>query len=421
MQILETANEAVLAIAVTGLGAVAAYRLASVVRLPAPVLFLSLGLIVSALWHVQLLDVDALSMLPLPEGPQTPRDRLIDFSDLSILGTIALVVILFEGGYHCGWKVMRASLGPVLGLGVVGTAITAGALAAVAHGLLGFAWTPAVLIGIALAPTDPAAVFSVLGGRQIPGRSDSILKGESGANDPVAISFMLAAIAWFSIDGASSARGVSDVLHVGSDVAIEFAVAVIVGLVAGGLRSTLSGRVRIGPAPLHAMASIGMAFGVYSLTVALHGSGFLAVFILGLLAGDVEASERETTDHVLVTASMFAEFAMFTALGITFIRHDLEGLIWPGIALLVVLTLVVRPVAVFALLAPSALTRREQAFISWGGLKGAVPILLATFPALAAVDGAASVYGTVFVAVAGSMLVQGATLGVVARRLGIVA
>jgi len=325
------------------------------------------------------------------------------------IGIVALVLILFDGGMEIRWSRFRAAAGPITALGIAGTFATAAAMAALAHALFGLAWMEAWLLGAALAPTDPALVFSVLGGREVEGRSGTILKGEAGANDPAGIALMMGLIALDTRSGGSAWTVVAE-------FARQMGIGLVVGL-AGGV--VLAAAVRRAGArralPLLTLAGAGALYEAADLA---HGSGFLAVFVAGMMAGDVQRSAHVERVHGLLAG--LGEVAVFAALGVTVSRADLGADVWrQALVLAALLALVVRPLAAAPLLALARLGWTERLFVMWGGLKGAVPILLAAFALEAGATGASEVYGTVFVAVAVSVVVQGGTVPAVARRLGI--
>jgi cell volume regulation protein A len=330
------------------------------------------------------------------------------------IGVVALIVILFDGGMHVGWRRFRRAAVPIASLGVVGTFATAGVMAVLAHVLLGFDWTAAWILGAALAPTDPAVMFSVLGNREVGGRTGTILEGESGANDPVGIALMIGILEFATTDGASAWT-----------IAWEFGLAMAVGLAVGlaGAAALLPVMRRIslpneGLYPIRVLAAAGAVYGAASL---LHGSGFLAVFIAGLLLGDARAPYKAEIERFHTALASLAEIGVFVLLGLTIDITDLfSGGEWlDGLALAVLLALVARPLVCWPLLLPARLRHAERALIAWGGLKGAVPILLAAFAVLAGVDEAGRIYNIVFVVVAFSVLVQGTSLPAVAARLRI--
>lgn len=339
---------------------------------------------------------------------------VLSVTQVERLTVVALVIILFDGGLHIGLRRFRASAGPILALGVLGTFVTAGVVAAAAHYLLGFDWILAGLVGAAIAPTDPAVTFSVFGAREVRGRSGTILEGEAGMNDPVGIALMIGMIELATHDNASS-------WIVVEEFAIEMALGLTVGVLGALALLPVIRRVRLtGPAlyPIRVLAGAGI---IYGLAAVVGGSGFLAVFIAGVLLGDVAAPRKGEIESFHSSLAGLAEIAAFVALGLTISFTDLGDVdVWgEGVALAVVLALVARPLAVALLLLPARLGWNERAFIAWGGLKGAVPILLGALAVLAGVDDSSRLYGIVFVVVLFSVVVQGTSVPFAAERLRI--
>jgi cell volume regulation protein A len=343
--------------------------------------------------------------------PQLQRHASIQTVERVVV--VAVVVILFDGGMHIGWRRLRASIVPITSLGLLGTFGTAAVVAAGCHLLLGLGWTTSGLIGAALAPTDPAVMFSVLGRREVGGRTDTILEGESGANDPVGIALMLAMIQF-----ATASHG--SFLIVLREFALATSVGLAFGIVAGRLLVPLM-RLRLPSAGLYPVRTLAACGVVYGVTSVAHGSGFLAVFVAGILVGDARAPFKAEIESFHSSLASLAEVAAFGGLGLTidltFVAHDLVWL--RGLAVAALLVFVARPLVGSLLLAPVRLNRGERLFLLWGGLKGAVPILLAAFAVLAKVHDAELIYSLVFVAVAFSVLVQGTTVPFAAGRLGI--
>jgi cell volume regulation protein A len=296
----------------------------------------------------------------------------------------------------------------------VGTFVTAGIIAATAHYVLGFEWILAGLVGAAIAPTDPAVTFSVFGSREIRGRTGTILEGEAGMNDPVGIALMIGMIELaHEEDGSLSV--------VASEFLVEMGIGLAVGVAGALLLLPVMRHVRLtGPAlyPIRVLAGAGIVYGLASV---LGGSGFLAVFVAGILLGDAAAPRKGEIEGFLSSLAGLAEIAAFIALGLTVVLGDLEdGGTWlDGLALALILALVARPVAILPLLLPARLTWGERIFIAWGGLKGAVPILLGALAVLAEVDDASRLYGIVFIVVLFSVIVQGASVPHAAGRLRI--
>ncbi len=338
----------------------------------------------------------------------------ISFVTVERIGVVALIVILFEGGLDIGWRRFRGAAVPILSLGVPGTFATAGLIALAAHFFFDLSWITSGLLGAALAPTDPAVTFSVLGGREIRGRTGTILKGESGANDPVGIALMIGMIELATSDHGSF-------WSVVEEFTVEMVGGIAVGAAGAALLVPLMRRMPLpSPAlyPLRILAAAGVIYGAAAL---VHGSGFLAVFVAGILIGDRPVPHRLEIDAFLDSISSLAEIAMFVALGLTIDLSELfDSNAWfEGLALAALLAFAIRPVVVGGLLLPVRLDRGERLFVMWSGLKGAVPILLAALAIIGGVDDGSEIYGIVFVVVLFSVLVQGTLVPKVAERLNV--
>jgi cell volume regulation protein A len=340
------------------------------------------------------------------------------FPDLGRLGievnqrivTVALVVILFDGGMHIGLARFRTVAGPVLWLGVAGTLVTAAGLATAAHYVFGFDWRPALLLGTALAPTDPATVFSVLGRREVTGRSGTLLEGEAGANDPVGIALMIAIL-------GSTGGGVGAVAQGAGEFALQMVVGVAFGVAGGrGLRWLLR-HLPMPNAALYPLRTLAFALLLYGATTAVHGSGFLAVLLAGILVGDTRAPYKREIEHFASGLASLAEIVAFTLLGLSIPLSTAfhEAHAGTALGLAAVLILVVRPVLVGLVLLPVRLGRGERLFVLWAGLKGVVPILLGTYVVAEGVDQADQLYAVIFVVVLVSVVVQGGLVPTLAR------
>jgi cell volume regulation protein A len=374
--------------------AVLANRVSERLRVPAAGLFLLAAAIASDIWPAL---GDALSI-----------------RDVERIAVLALIVILFDGGMRVGWTRFRESAVPIVSLGLLGTFATAGLMTLAAHLLLGFKWQTAGLLGAALAPTDPAVMFSVFGRSEIAGRTGTILEGESGANDPVGIALMLAAISLAQTDSTSFAHAVGDFF-------LQLGVGIAIGALGAFALLQLIRRIVLPNPALYPLRTLAFAGVIYGLATVAHGSGFLAVYIAGILIGDADIPAKRGIERFHTSLASLAEIVVFVALGLTI---DLTALgtnhRWlDGLVLAVVLAFVARPLAVGPLLLPARLANGERLFIMWSGLKGAVPILLASFAVLAPVDEADRIYGIVFVVVAFSVILQGASIPYAARRLRI--
>jgi len=333
----------------------------------------------------------------------------LSIHSVELIASGALVVILFDGGASIGLRRFRAAAMPVVLLGVPGTFAMAGLVTLFAHWALGIEWMTAGLIGAAVAPTDPAVMFSVLGDREIEGRTDTILEGESGANDPVGIALMLGLI--------ELATHADETFWVVVRVfVLQMGVGLIVGIAGGLAEARLLPRLGRS-APWISLAFAACVFGVTALT---HGSGFLAVFVAGLIRGDVESPRQAEVLQLRKRLATVAEIVVFVALGLTIEISGIEAGRWAeGLLLVAFAALVARPVVVATVLARVRLELGERVFVAWGGLKGAVPILLAAFALVHHVDEAARIYETVFVIVLASVVVQGSSIPLAARRLGV--
>jgi cell volume regulation protein A len=337
----------------------------------------------------------------------------LSIEDVQMISTAALIVILFEGGQTIGRRRFKVAAIPIVSLGVLGTFATAALIAVAAHWLLGVSWTIAGLLGAALAPTDPAVTFSVLAGRDISGRSGTILEGESGFNDPVGIALMLAMVEIATDEGSLGGVGV--------ELVLEMAVGAGVGALGGLALLRGLALVRLPEAGLYPLVVLASAGVVYGGATVLHGSGFLAVFVAGIMVGDAVMPHKLEIGRFFKTLGNLAEIAVFVALGLTveiaFIGD--HGLWVDGLVLAVVLGFVIRPLVVGLLLLPVDLRGGERLFLMWSGLKGAVPILLASLAVVGDTEYAAEIYGIVFVVVLFSVIVQGTSVPAVARALGV--
>jgi cell volume regulation protein A len=329
------------------------------------------------------------------------------------VGTIALIVILFDGGSSIGWRRFRVAAVPIAVLGIFGTFATAGVIALFTHWVFGLSWIVSGLLGAAVAPTDPAVMFSVLGDRDIGGRTGTILEGESGANDPVGIALMIG-----MIELATHAH--ESFWVVVRVFAEQMSIGLAIGVVGGLVEQQLLRRVVFPSSGLHTIRTLALAGLVYGVATVAHGSGFLAVFVAGLMVGDIEAPFKAEIDAFQDGLSTLAEIVVFSALGLTIDLSALGAGRWgEGLALAAFVALVARPLVLGVLLAPARLRPGERIFVMWGGLKGAVPILLAAFALGRHVHDAQRIYETVFVVVLASVVVQGGTISLAARRLGV--
>ena len=383
----------VLVTALAGVVAVLSSRVSERLRIPAPAFFLIAAAAAADLW---------------------PRLGGLSFTAVDQVVSVALAVILFDGGMRVGWRRMKSVAGPTLWIGVAGTLVTAGGVAVLAHLILALDWRSALLLGAALAPTDPAVLFSVLGRREVAGRGGALLEGESGSNDPVSIALLAALL-------AASGTGMTAVGHVATELLAQLIIGTAVGAAGGWALLAFMRRVPLPSESLYPLRVLAGALAIYGAATAVHGSGFLAVFVAGILIGDERAPyQREIVRFHSALASL-GEIVAFIMLGLTIRLHDLaHHWAWlAGLVLAVLLSLVVRPLLVGVLLWPVRLRRRERLCVLWAGLKGAVPILLGAYIVQDEVPGADRLYEIIFVVVAFSVIVQGGTVPWLLRRLKI--
>jgi len=341
-----------------------------------------------------------------------PADRMPDVVTVEHVVTVALILILFDGGMHIGFRRFRAAALPVASVGLLGTFLTAAAGAILLHLAFGIDWYLAILVATAVAPTDPAVVFSVLGQRQIRGRSGTILEGESGANDPVGIALMggLLAAGGLSWQGAG---------QVATTFVLQMVVGAAVGVVGGWGMLWFTRKVPLPNEALYPLRSVFCAIALYGIATVAHGSGFLAVFVAGILLGDPGAPYKREIERFHSALASLGEIVAFLVLGLTVnltvvARPD----VWiPGLVLGLGLALVIRPLAAGLCLLPARLRPNELAFVLFAGLKGAVPILLGEFLRAAQVPDAERLYGIVVVVVTFSVLAQGSLVPAVVRML----
>jgi potassium/hydrogen antiporter len=340
----------------------------------------------------------------------------IKFDDVELaytVGSVALGLILFDGGLRTRFQTFRNVIGPAGMLSTVGVLVTAALTAPAAVLTLGLSWTEALLMGAVVASTDAAAVFFLLHARglRLRPRVNATLEVESGVNDPFAIFMTLVLV---------------EILLVGSKPWPEIVTFLLREAILGGLIGYAGARAVVWvlnkldlPQGLHAPFVATGALVIFALAQTAHGSGFLAVYIAGLVVGNSSTRAHNTVVVFLDAATWLAQIAMFVLLGLLAWPHRLMGAILPGLAVAAALMLIARPAAVFLCLAPFRFSLREKLFMSWVGLRGAVGIFIASIPLLVGVPKAHLYFDVGFIVVLVSLLVQGWTIAPAARRLGV--
>ena len=378
--------------AVVVIAAIVAARVAHGIGLPGLLVFLGLGLAL---------------------GESGLGIRFDDPGLAEALGLSALVLILAEGGLTTNLSHARVGAPAALLLATVGVFVTAAVVAFAAHWLLDMAWRQALLLGAVLAPTDAAAVFSVLRRLPLPPGLSGILEGESGLNDPPSVLAV-------TLLSATGAHPPSDLMIVG-EVAYELAAGAAIGLAVGLLGAAGLRRVALPASGLYPIAVLALIVAGYGAASTARASGFLAVYVSALVLGNVRLPHRAATRGFAEGIAWLAQIGLFVMLGLLASPSRLPAQILPAIVVGLALTVVARPAAVLVSTLPFRMPWREQSFLSYAGLRGAVPIVLATIPMSSRVPEAARLFDLVFLVVGGFTLVQGPTLPWVARRLGVLA
>jgi potassium/hydrogen antiporter len=369
-----------------------AARTGNRLRVPGALLFLVIGMAAGS---------DGFGVIQL-QDPELVRD----------LGVVALLVILFEGGLTTKPTDLRLAALPGGLLATVGVVVTAAVTAVGSWLLLGLEPVVAGLIGAVVASTDAAAVFSVMRTLPLPRRLAALLRLESGANDPVAVMLTIGALAVY--EGVAAGPGEWAVF-----VVVQLGGGALVGAVVGFGGVWLLQRVELGLEGLYPVVAAAIAGVAYGAAATVGASGFVAVYLAGLLVGGLVPRHRRSIRGFHEAMANAAEIGLFLLLGLLVDPLNLLDVALPALAVALVLILIARPVAVALCSLGSGLSWREQVVVSWAGLRGAVPIVLATFPFTAGLDVAAVVFDVVFFVVLVSVLVQGLTLLPLLQRLGL--
>jgi len=337
-----------------------------------------------------------------------------DYLFAQMIGVVCLVFILYSGGLDTVWKHVRPVAAPALLLATLGVAISATVTGAAAVWLLDFTPIQGVLLGSVVASTDAAAVFAILRTKGVDLRPDvqALIEFESGSNDPSAIFLVGAALLFIATPAAPLVQLVPS-------FAGQMVMGGAIGLLCGYLLPEVLNRAHFRYGGLGFVVSIATALIAYGLAEILHGNGFLAAYVGGIVAGNRSFAAKRAVSTFQDGLAWLAQVAMFLTLGLLATPTDLLDIALPGLAITMVLMFVARPVSVFICLAPFRFDFKAKLLVSWVGLRGAVPIVLATFPIVAGVPGAFTIFNIVFFVVLLSSLIQGPTLGWVARRLGL--
>ncbi|MBI5162738.1 MAG: potassium/proton antiporter [Magnetospirillum sp.] len=342
----------------------------------------------------------------------------ITFNDAGtayLVASTALAVVLFDSGFHTSIKSVRLAALPALSMATLGVVVTAAVVAVPAHYLLSLSWTEGLLLGAIVASTDAAAVFFLLrvGGITVRDRVRSVLEIESGSNDPMAIFLTVVLVHFLADRSIHTGFGLFVIL----ELAREFGLGLLGGAAGGALIVQAVNRLGI-ERSLLPIAALSLALMVYAATTLVGGSGFLAVYIAGLVAGNSRLVAPDTLRRFQDGALWLAQIAMFLTLGLLATPSEFPPLILSALAIAAVLILVARPLAAWVALLPFRMKSNETAFISWVGLRGAVSILLALLPIMSGLEQGRLLFNITFLVVMVSLAVQGWTIRPVARWLG---
>jgi potassium/hydrogen antiporter len=359
-------------------------------RLPGLVLFLGVGMIVGS------------------DGT-----GWISFNDYELartIGIVALALILFEGGLAAGFDEIRPVLGASISLALIGTVVTALIGGFVAAWLFDVSTLDGLLLGSIVAATDSAAIFSVLRGSSLRRRVARTLEGESGLNDPVAVLLVLGFINWIENRG----YGLGDMVVL---FLRQLSIGLGVGMVVGWASTAVLQRTRLGSAGLYPVASVATGALAFGAADVVHGSGFLAVYLAGLWLGSKPIPAKRTITTFHDGLAWLAQLAMFLTLGLLVYPSRLGDVALEGTVLALATAVVARPVGAAVATAFAGFSIRERLILGWAGLRGAVPVVLATFPVIEGVPGSLKFFDIVFFAVLLSTVLQGSTFEPLARAL----
>jgi cell volume regulation protein A len=372
-----------------GLGAA---KVADRVRVPGLLLFLGVGILIGS------------------EGLGG-----VDFDDAELtrtLGTIGLVLILFEGGLTAGWNEIRPVLGTAISLATVGTVVTALIAGGAAILLFDVGTLEGLIIGAAVAATDSAAIFAVLRESRIRRRVARALEGESGMNDPVALLLVVGFIDWIELPDYG-------IVDMAGTLVGKLALGAAFGIAVGAGARWAFRNLDLPSPGLYPVASIATAALAYGCAEVAHGSGFLSVYVAALILGTGSIPARTTTVAFHQGLSWVSQISLFVLLGLLVFPSQLGDVFFEGLALSAALIFIARPVATLLATSLGGFAVAERVMLSWAGLRGAIPIWLATFPVIAGVEGSELIFNAIFFVVVTSTLVQGATFEPLARRLGV--
>lgn len=383
-------------LALLAFGAILASKASGKLGIPALILFIGIG------------------MLAGSDGPGG-----VHFEDVTFtknLGMVSLALILFAGGLESTWQTIQPVIWRGFSLATIGVFVTAGLIGAFAYYIFQFELVSALLLGAVVSSTDAAAIFGVLRGRgiRLKHKLAPLLELESGSNDPVAV-FLTISLTTLAANPGSSPWALVPHLF------IEMPVGALVGLLGSYGTLWLINHLRLEYDGLYSVLTLSSVFIIYGLTHLVGGNPFLAVYLAGVVMGSNNFLHKMALVQFHEALAWLMQIAMFIVLGLLVFPSELLSVAVPGLALSAFLILVVRPASVFIALGRAHMTTRSKFFVSWAGLRGAVPIILATFPLIADVPRAQEIFNLVFFVVLTSVLIQGTALGWMAKMLSVLA
>ncbi len=387
-------EQLLLVIAILLLASILTSKISSRFGIPALLLFLAIG------------------MLAGSEG--LGRIYFNNAEQARTIGVVALAFILFAGGLDTQWTTVRPALKGALSLATLGVLLTTLLVGLFASLLLQCSWLEGLLIGAIISSTDAAAVFSVLRARKLPLRPylTALLELESGCNDPMAIFLTIGITQLLSAPATSPFSLILLFVQ-------QMGLGLLFGLLFGKLATLLVNRLKLAIEGLYPVLTVTLVCLTYGVTALLGGSGFLAVYLMGILLGDSQSKHNQALSDFHDGLAWLMQITLFLTLGLLVFPSHLLAVVGSGLLIALVLIFVARPVSILISLLGIRINAREKLFVAWGGLRGAVPIVLATFPLLAGVRDASLYFNLVFFIVLASVLLQGTTISFVARRLGI--
>ncbi|MDQ0193969.1 potassium/proton antiporter [Paenibacillus wynnii] len=330
-----------------------------------------------------------------------------------IAGIFALIIILFEGGMQTSMRDIRPVIVPALSLSTIGVLLTTGIVGLFAKLILDVPWAESLLFGAIVGSTDAAAVFSVLGGKNIDKRITSTLEAESGSNDPMAVFLTVSLIEWILQPDMALWSLIFSFIW-------EMGIGLVLGFVLAKLAVFLINKINLESSGLYPVMAIGFAVLTYGVAAQIHSSGLLAVYVLGLVMGNSKLIYHRTIMSFNHGFAWMMQIAMFILLGLLVFPQELVNIAWQGLLLSFILMVVARPIGVYLSLLFAKFSFREKTLISWAGLRGAVPIVLATYPLLAGLPQGRLFFNVVFFVVLTSAVIQGTTISPLASRLKLV-